>query len=368
MATAVRGYDAHAILDTLAANPGVDTEARSVDGARIFAVNAYSDRKPTLLDLFVPVHDTLSDTEVLGIVDTAYAAIRAQDVMGQIILLRRGGTASESVIREILVPTDRTYDQLRWWWDLSSQDGVSIRMDERATDVDLLLDATDLPDRSPEAIPGIDRLRNLLDTAPPESSTSEYDVWTVRDRGPEITLTGRAAHLLDQATWDGLTGPALDGLVESIQINDRQNFYHGRLMASARGTDDRLPGDGDESPSVVWLTLTDRTSPLLEAEAVRTLHATPGLRYLRLPLDTHDEYDPGYTIDLRRCSPEVSEERLRATLEPEDGAAPAAPATLARSDSRTTTTEPSTLRRPPPGVSDEANEAAWEFWRLLGCD
>ena len=373
VAQAVFGFETRQIRNSLAELPGVDTEARAADGTRLFAVTTRSDRWP-MLDVSVPVHDTLTETQFLEIFTSASAAIRAEDVAGEITFVRRSGSPSESSIRELLLSSDRIHEHLRYWWEASSQADVRVLSDIPMTDADLWVDASGLPDHASGAVPGIDRLKDLLDNPPPEHFSPEREVWTVRDRGPEVSLTARAAHLLDQQIWDGLTVPALNGLVESIKINDRSAFYRGHLMASERGVDHRIPSEaGEDSPPVATLHLADRSSPLLEPDAVRALHAVSGLRYLRLPLDIDSDFEWGYTIDLEMCSAEVSEQRLDEETGGADNSegtqSHSAPATLTRQDKRpSTTTTPTTHRPAPRGASDEANEAAWALWRLLGCE
>ena len=369
-AQSVRGFELAEIRDSLAELPGVDTEARAADGTPLLAVDTLSDQEPAGIALSVPVHDTLSIKQVQGLFTSVIAAVDHEELSDELTLVRRGGTPSESTMGALLFPTERAYETVRHWWELSAQAGVSVMVRPKAEEAALLVDATDLPDHASEAVPSIDRLGSLLASPPPEHVLPEFEVWTVRDLGPEISLTARATHLVDQEIWDGLTAPALDGLVESIKFNDRSEFYRGRLMAGEDSADDRtMPDISEDTPPVATLSLADRSSPLLEPGAVRALHAVPGLRYLRLPLDADRELAIGYTIDLEMCSAEVSEARLRPGSEPEEAQPQATPATLTRSGSHTsTTTTPTTLRGAPSGVSDEANEAAWALWRLLGCD
>lgn len=373
VAQAVFGFETRQIRNSLAELPGVDTEARAADGTRLFTVSTSSDYGPNRLDVSVPVHDTLTETQFLEIFTFATAAIRAEDLTGEITFVRRSGSPSESSIREFLLSTDQTYDQLRYWWELSAQAGVRVLMDIPMTDADVWVDASGLPDYASEAVPGIDRLRSMLDTPPPEPFSPEWEVWTVRDRGPEISLTARATHLLDQQIWDGLTAPALSGLVESIKINDR-SFYLDHLLTGERSAGHRiLTPVGEDRPSVATLSLSDRSSPLLEPDAVRALQAVSGLRYLRLPLNDGPDFTRGYMIDLEMCSAEVSEQRLAAETgaaeDAEGSQSHSAPATLTRQDTRpSTTTTPTTHRPAPLGASDEATEVAWALWWILGCD
>lgn len=360
------------IRSTLTRSPGVDSRAVHRDGSPIFDIRHSQVPERSGIALTVPVKDDLPADSVLEILAAANEA--KHEARGNMItFVRRGGTGAESTVREPLYDTEATRNSIRHWWTMSTPPGVSVDQDAYRVGSALVVDATSIPDSSPHAVPAIDRLRNLLVDPPAEPTTSGYEQWTVRDRGPAITITARAGHLLDQDLWDGLTVPALDGLVESIDINSRDSGRMGETMTADRSHVLRdLPARGEETPASATVTLDNSESPLFSPEVIRALNAVPGLRYLQLKIDFRNPGDIGYTIDLARCSGETAEYRLAEA----DGTLPAsAPAPASTSTSTSTATlsrPPSTTRTHPrsaPGdATTEAMNTAWEFWDQLGCE
>lgn len=354
--------------------PGVDTTVTNDNGFPLYGASTSSGsvKHGPSGRMTLPLEDDLTADRVVEILHTAVEASGGSFESSTLTLIRRAGTDAESEYSGPISSTDRWMARARLWWELTTPQDVAVTYRTTTSSDDLVVDASGLPDDSPAARPSIDHLRELVsDGLVPAPHRGEDRGWTVtaRNRGPAVTLNRLDANTLDDEVWEALTVPALTGLVDDVKFNDPTSAAGGKgydMSTSPRPSTKEPPS----APHPILVTL--RVPPgqeedLLDAEVVRALHAVPNLRFITLAFADPDSYDdPSYAIDLDQCTLERTED----LIEENGGTVPslAPPSTSTSRGGREWATTPTSAPLRPKGLMTVTmNEAAWTFWRHLGC-